>query len=52
MEHSLQAYIERLSTEQLENFLNQYYDGKLAEDFTYVVPYIEYIIDRRKANMQ
>ena len=52
MEHSLQAYIERLSTEQLEKFLNQYYDGKFTEDFTYVVPYIEYILDRRKEELK
>ena len=52
MEHSLQAYIERLSTEQLEKFLNQYYAGKFSEDFTYVVPYIEYILGRRKEELK
>ena len=52
MDHSLQAYIERLPTERLKEFLKQYYDGEFTEDFTYIIPYIEYVVDRRKANMQ
>lgn len=52
MDHSLQAYIERLPTERLEEFLQQYYRGEFTEDFAYIVPYIEYVVERRKAQMQ
>lgn len=52
MDHSLQSYIERVSTERLEAFLRQYYDGELTEDFTHIIPYIEYVVDRRKSNNQ
>ncbi len=52
MDFSLKTYIERVSTERLEEFLKQYYNGEFTEDFTYVVPYIEYVLDRRKDNLK
>lgn len=50
MDHSLQTYLKKLSTEQLENFLKQYYAGEFSENFSDTVPYVAYILDKRKTN--
>lgn len=50
MEGSLQAYIDRLPTEKIENFLTRYDSGELNEDFSFIVPYLQYILERRKRN--
>lgn len=52
MEHSIQAYLARLSTERLEAFVQQYYAGELNEDYSCMIPYIQYVLDRRKADPQ
>lgn len=52
MDYSLQAYIDRLPTERLEAFLEQYYAGQLQEDFTSMIPYLEYVLAKRKADKQ
>ena len=52
MEHSVQTYIDRLTTEQLERFIEQYYTGELTEDFSNMVPYLHYVLERRKAGLQ
>ena len=52
MEHSVLAYINGLSTPRLEQFLNQFYTGAFDEDFSLYVPYIEYVLDRRKNDEQ
>ena len=51
MVYSIPEYLESLSTEQLENFLWQYYNGKFKEDFSYAVPYIENILARRSSDI-
>lgn len=52
MDHSLQAYIGRLSTEKLEHFVAQYHAGEPEEDYSYIIPYIKCVPDRRKAESQ
>ena len=52
MDHSIQAYIEGLSTEQLEAIMKQYYEEEFEEDFSYAVPYMEYVLARRKAETE
>ena len=52
MDRYLQAYIESLSTKQLEDFLEQYYNEEFSEDFTYAIPYIEYVLAHRKEGIQ
>lgn len=52
MEFSAKAYIDRLSTEKIERFLEQYYANELDEDYTFIIPYFEYVLERRKANSQ
>ena len=49
MDLSLTAYINRQSTERLQKFLEDYYEGRLDADYSYIIPYIEYIVERRKA---
>ena len=49
MEYSLTAYIERQPLERLEEFLKDYYENRLTSDYTYVIPYIEYVVGRKKA---
>ena len=51
MGQSIIEYLERLSTERLENFLWQYYNGSFTEDFSYVVPYVENILARRSIDI-
>ena len=48
MEYSLKAYIERQSLERLEQFLEDYYENRLDSDYSYIIPYIEYIVERKK----
>lgn len=48
MDYSIQAYIERQATERLEKFLEDYYEGRLDADYTYAIPYIEYVLGKRK----
>ena len=50
MEHTVKAYLERLPTERLEQFLQQYARGELKEDFSYIIPYLQAELDCRKAN--
>ena len=52
MYNSLQAYIDKLPTERLEAFLEQYYAGQLQEDFSSMIPYLEYVLGKRKADGQ
>lgn len=40
MNHSVQEYIKRLSTERLKAFLEKYIAQELTEDFSYIIPYI------------
>ena len=48
MDHSVLAYINRLSTQRLEEFLEQFYQGAYIEDFSTYVPYIVSVLERRK----
>ena len=48
METSLAAYIERQSLERLEQFLEDYYENRLDSDYSYIIPYMEYIVERKK----
>lgn len=50
MSHSLQSYIAKLSTEQLEHFIAQYYAGELTEDYSSVIPYLQHVLNQRKEN--
>ncbi len=52
MEHTILAYINELSTQKLEQFLEQFYEDAFDEDFSGYVPYIEYVLDRRKKENQ
>ena len=49
MEHTVTAYISRLSTEKLETFLQQYATGELKEDYTYIIPYLQAELASRQA---
>lgn len=48
MDHSVFAYIERLPTEKLKAFLQQYYAGEFTEDFSCVIAYMEDMLKRRE----
>ena len=52
MDHSVFAYIHRLSTQRLEEFLEQFYQGAYKEDFSPYVPYVEYVLERRKKDCE
>ena len=41
-----------LPTERLEAFLEQYYTGQLQEDFSAMIPYLEYVLGKRKTDKQ
>ncbi len=47
MEHSVQKYLERLSTEVLELFLEQYQQDE-AENYDPVLPLIQKELERRE----
>ena len=48
MEHSLDAYLRRLSTVNLEQFLQDCKNKKYDEDFTYAIEMIEQVLAERK----
>ena len=48
MEHTVNAYLERLPTDRLEQFLQQYAYEEGKEDFSYIIPYMQAELDRRK----
>ena len=48
MNDSLRDYIDRLSTEKIETFIKQCSTGELGEDFSYIIPYLQYVLERRK----
>ena len=48
MDLSVRAYIDRLPTEKIEKFIEQYYADELSEDYTYIIPYLQYVLDQRK----
>ena len=48
MEHSMQAYLKRLPTKKLEEFLQDYMDKKQKEDFSNTIDAVIYELSRRK----
>ena len=52
MQHTVMAYISRLSTEKLETFLQQYATGELKEDYTYIIPYLQAELSHRQTRTQ
>ena len=52
MGHTVLEYINNLSTQRLEHFLEQFYADAFEEDFSNYVPYIEYVLERRKRDNQ
>lgn len=48
MEHSVEAYLKRLPTEKLEEFLQEYMGRKQEEDFTNVIGDVVHELARRK----
>ena len=50
MEHTLEKYLTRQSTAALENLLENILSGTLAEDYSYVIPIILEILQKRKAS--
>ena len=48
MEHSVAAYLRRLPTEKLEEFLQEYVDRKQEEDFSNVIGEVVQELARRK----
>ena len=48
MDGAIKGYLERLSTEKLEAFLEDYYEDRLDSDYSYVIPYVEHILYCRK----
>lgn len=48
MEYSVEAYLQRLSTEKLEAFLQNYLEGQLEEDFSNVIGEVAQELSRRK----
>ncbi len=52
MDLSVKAYIDRLPTEKIKRFLEQYYADELEEYYTYIIPYLEYVLEQRRATAQ
>ncbi len=52
MGHTVLEYINNLSTQRLEQFLEQIYANAFEEDFFDYVPYIKYVLERRKRDDQ
>ena len=50
--HTVLEYINNLSTQRLAQFLEQFYADAFEEDFSNYVPYIEYVLERRKRDNQ
>ena len=48
MEHSVEAYLKRLSTEKLEEFLRKYTETKQEEDFTNAMDQVVQELTHRK----
>lgn len=48
MDYSVHAYLQRLPTEKLEKFLQDYLNNKLKEDFSNVIGDIVQELARRK----
>ena len=52
MGYTILEYINSLSTQRLEQFLDQFYADAFEEDFSAYIPYIEYVLERRKRDHQ
>ena len=50
MEHSVQSYIKSLPTDKIIEFIKQYNQGKLFDDFDYIIPELEKEINNRNNN--
>lgn len=48
MDHSVQAYLKRLSSEKLEKFLQDYQRNQHSEDFSKIIDAVVQELDRRK----
>lgn len=48
MDYSVHAYLQRLPTEKLEKFLQDYLTGELTEDFSNVIGEVVQELARRK----
>ena len=46
--HSVQEYIERMSTCKLEEFLSQCQDCGREESYEYIIPFVKTVLQRRK----
>lgn len=49
MDHSMQAYIMRMPTEQITTFIQQYLNGEHTENFDAMIPLLQAELERRKA---
>lgn len=52
MEHSLEAYLKRLPTEKLEEFLQDYLERRQDEDFSDMIGEVVRELARRKGEFQ
>ena len=50
MEHSVEKYLERQSTQKLETVLQGYLTMADAQDYEYVIQMIRKILEKRKAH--
>ena len=48
MEHSVEAYLQRVPTEKLVRFLNDYQQGIITEPYDDTLPYIIAALEKRK----
>ena len=48
MEHSVNAYLERMSAEQLEKFLDNCMKNNQEQQYTHVIPLVEKILSEKK----
>ena len=48
MEHTVESYLERLPTEKLAQFIEDYRRGKITENYDKMLPYMEAALEKRK----
>ena len=47
MDHSVQSYLEKMSTEELKCFLIQCIERKFGNSYDYIIPYALHLLDQR-----
>ena len=47
MDHSVQSYLEKMSTEELKCFLIQCIERRFGNSYDYIIPYVLHLLDQR-----